>query len=408
MGNPMNRSLSRATLLIALLSSPISVSGEDWVNWRGPNYDGHSRETGFVKSWDKLDSVWAQDIGAGFSGISCANGRVYTCGTADGSQVLYCMKAENGKVLWKTAIGAGYREAQGGSGPRSTPTIDGDRVYIMGAGGLVACCDVDSGSQVWSRQFKAVPQWGYSGSVLIQGNLAIITAGGSGGGMQALDKTSGDDIWACGADSDSGYSTPYPFEFEGENYVCGFLGKSVVIAELKTGREVLSMPWKTDWNVNAATPIFHEGYLFLSSGYNTGCGLYRLSQKDKKLKADEVWRSKVLMNKFQTPVLYEGKLYSYDQKSFKCVDFMTGERVWQERGKHGTVVMADGHLIALSQKGKLRIGRASPKGFEPTGSAQILDDRCWTVPTLSNGRLYARNIEGRLICVDLNPGKEGS
>ncbi len=267
----------------------------------------------------------------------------------------------------------------------------------------MASFDARTGTPLWQRKYDRVPQWGYSGSVLVQGNLAIVAVGGQDGGLRALDKKSGKEVWKCGSDRDAGYSTPYPFEFEGTNYVCSFLGNTVVIANIKTGREVFSMPWKTDHKVNASTPIFHDGHLFLSTGYNTGCGLYKLRKKGGKLEAREVWRSKVLMNKFQTPVLYKGKLYSYDQKAFHCVDFMTGKQEWRERGKHGTVVLANGHLLALTDQGKLRVAKASPKGFEPTGESQILDDRCWTVPTLSNGRLYARN-QDRIVCVDLRDG----
>lgn len=387
--------------LVGVLFAPTHrAAAGDWPHWRGPGYDGTSAETKFRKAWQgDLKTVWARRIGAGYSGIIRVSRRVYTCGTADGHQVLYCLDAERGTVAWKQPIEKAYRN-NFGDGPRATPTFDAGRLYIMGALGTVACFDADSGSKIWSKHYENVPQWGYSGSVLVQGDRAVIAAGGRGGGLRALDKKTGDELWKCGGDRDSGYSTPYPFELDGTKYVCGFLGKSVVIAELETGREVFSMPWKTDWKVNAATPIFHDGYLFLSSGYSTGCGLYRLRRSDGALKADEVWRSRVLKNKFQTPVLHRGKLYSFDQSAFKCVDFLTGRKHWQEHGAHGTVVLADGHLLALTGEGRLRVAAASPDGFVPRGEAQILDDRCWTVPTLSGGRLYARNMD-RIVCVDL-------
>lgn len=372
----------------------------DWPNWHGPSHDGHSTETGFKRSWNgDLPITWQRTIGPGFSGITTADGRAYTCGTADGQQTLFCLDAATGKVRWQTAFEKAYRSDMG-NGTRATPTIDAGRVYIFGALGTVACLDAANGSKVWSRRFDHAPHWGYAGSVLIRGKLAILTTGGQDGALRALDKQTGRTVWHCGSDTDSGYSTPYPFRFEEVDYVCGFLGTSVVIAEEKTGREVLHMPWSTDWKVNATTPIFHDGYLFITSGYHTGCGLYRLRRAGQRLEADEVWRSKVLKNKFQTPVLYQGKLYSFDQRAFSCVDFLTGKRQWRESGRHGTVLLADGHLIALTEQGRLRIGPASPAGFQPTGETDLLDDRCWTVPTLSDGRLFARNME-RIVCVDL-------
>ncbi len=394
----------RYWMTIMILSSVVNATNPahaaDWPNWRGVNYDGISTETDFKKAWKgELKTVWARKIGAGYSGIICVKGRVYTCGSEDGKQVLFCLKADKGTVLWKRPIEDAYRN-NFGDGTRGTPTYDKGRVYIMGALGTIACFKADDGSRIWSRKYDAIPQWGYSGSVLIQGKLAIVATGGRGGGLRALNKKTGDEIWACGDDGDSGYSTPYPFEMGGTKYICSFLGKSVVIAEQKTGREVFSMPWKTDWKVNAATPIFHDGYLFISSGYSTGCGLYKLRKKGDAIEANEIWRSKVMKNKFQTPVIHQGNLYSYDQAAFKCVDLMTGKQQWREHGSHGTVLLADGHLIALSGEGRLRIAPATPSGFEATGEAEILEGRCWTIPTLSDGRLYARNLD-RIVCVDL-------
>ncbi|MFQ5411161.1 MAG: PQQ-binding-like beta-propeller repeat protein [Phycisphaerae bacterium] len=394
-----NRCWMVLVILSSLFLSTESTIAGDWPNWRGVNHDGISTEADFKKSWNgDLKTLWARRIGAGYSGIICVKGRVYTCGTEDGNQVLVCLSADKGSVLWKQAIEKSYRN-NFGDGTRGTPTWNKGRVYIMGALGTVACFKAEDGSKIWSRRYEDVPQWGYSGSVLIQGNLAIVATGGSGGGLRALDKKTGDEIWTCGGDRDSGYSTPCPFELEGTRYICALLGKSVVIAESKTGREAFSMPWKTDWKVNAATPIFHDGHLFISSGYSTGCGLYKLRKKGNAIEADEVWRSKVLKNKFQTPVIHQGTLYSYDQSAFKCVDWMTGRQRWREHGAHGSVLLADGHLIALSGEGRLRIARASPSGFEATGEAEILEGRCWTVPTLSEGRLYARNMD-RIVCID--------
>jgi len=409
----MSIRFTRRTILAVLsavaLSSTTSASAGDWPHWRGPNYDGHSNETGFKTSWDgELTPVWSKDIGAGYSGIAVANGRLFTCGVRDGKQVLFCFDANGGSEKWAVGFEKLY-ENNWGDGSRSTPTVDADRVYVLGALGTVGCYKVADGSTVWTRKYDAVPQWGYSGSVLIEGDKAIITVGGSGGGMKALNKQTGEPIWANGGDSDSGYSTPYPFTFEGTRYVVGFLGGSAVIAHADTGKEAATIPWETDWKVNAATPIYHDGHLFLSSGYSTGCGLFKLSKDGDRLETKEVYTSKKLKNKFQTPVLYRGKLFSFDQRSLKCVDFDSGDIEWEKRGKanqHGTIVFADKHLITLNQQGVLKIARASPKAFEPTGTTTVFEQRggrgeqCWTVPTLANGRLYLRNLK-RLVCIDL-------
>ena len=198
-----------------------------------------------------------------------------------------------------------------------------------------------------------------------------------------------------------GYATPYPFDFNGTRYIAGFMGNAAIIVEAKTGREVWRQPWKTDWDVNAAMPIFHNGHLFLSSGYKTGCGLFKLIPSGDRLEGSEVWSSKVLLNKFQTPILYEGKLYSSDQRGFRCVDFMAGNEEWAaQRIKDSPLIIADGHVVLLTENGELQIARATPEGYEPKTKAEILDGRCWSLPIIVEGRLYARNLE-TVKCFDL-------
>lgn len=396
-------------VLVTLVLHAATADAGDWPHWRGPGYDGKSNETGFKSTWKgELTPVWRAPLGSGYSGISVVGGRAYTFGVEDGGQVLFCFDTQSGKLEWKTRVEDVFKEFWG-DGPRSTPTIDGDRAYVLGALGTLGCYDAKTGETKWTRKFDAQPKWGYAGSVLIQGDLAIVTVGGEGGGLRALNKSNGKDVWRTGEDEDSGYSTPYPFTFEGKRYVVGFMGNSAVVADMKTGREVLSIPWETNYHVNASTPIFHDGYLFLSSGYSTGAGLFRLTKKGDKLEASEVYRTKRLKNKFQTPVLVDGNLYTCDERSLKCVAFRTGEVQWEQRDnkyKHGSVVYAGGQLIVMTQFGDLQIGKASPRGFKPTGTTTIFklgqgrNQQCWTVPTLAYGRLFVRNMR-ELVCLDL-------
>jgi outer membrane protein assembly factor BamB len=156
--------------------------------------------------------------------------------------------------------------------------------------------------------------------------------------------------------------------------------------------------------VNAATPIFKDGYLFLTSGYKTGAGLFKLVAQGDHLKGESVWEgqpNKVILGKFQSPVLYDGHLYVSDQKELKCVEFKTGKQIWKEGGiKDSTVVIADGHLFVFTENGELQIAKASPEKYEPTTKVKLLDGRCWTVPTLHDGCIYVRNFK-MLACYKL-------
>ena len=393
---------------IAVIGLSGFAGGQDWPHWRGPNYDGISAEKGFKTEWPKPPpKVWEVELGSAFSGLSCVDGKVYTCGTADKQQVVFCLDAGTGKVIWQTPLEKEYREKQGGDGTRATPTVEAGHVYILGAQGKLVCLDAADGKEVWSRQFDAMPQWGYAGSVLIEGDVAYVTAGGASGTLLALDKKTGKDIWKCGTGK-VGYSTPYPFTLDGTRYIGGFMGTDMLIAEAKTGRLGCSIPWKTDWDINAASPIFHDGLLFLSSGYKTGSAVFKLARAGDELKTEKVGPAgeaatdKVILGKFQSAVLDNGDLYVSDEKALKCVEFATGKEKWAERGiSNGTVILADGHLVVISDEGELLNGPVSPKGFTATTKVPVLSGRCWTIPTLYGGKLYVRNFKVAA-CYDLS------
>ncbi len=372
----------------------------DWPNFRGPHYDGISAETGLRTTGNKPPSVvWKRDVGSAFSSFATVGDRVYTCGTADRKQVLFCLNARDGSIIWQHPFEKSYRNEHG-DGTRATPTVFDGRVYIQGAHGRLLCVDANDGREIWSKQFDHKPTWGYSASVLVEGDVAIAVAGDEQGSLAPFDRKTGQPKWTCGTDP-AGYAMPYPFTLNGTRYVVGFTGKSAIIAEVGRGREVWRMPWDTDWDVNAAMPIVHDGYLLISSGYRTGAGLFKLGTSGDGLTAREVWRSKVLLNKFQSCLLYEGNLYTSDQKALKCVDFMTGERRWRvPRVKHGTLALAQGQLFLLTQDGELRIAPASPEGFSPTFTGSVLDGRCWSVPVIHQGRMFMRNLE-HIVVLDL-------
>jgi len=349
--------------------------------------------------------LWELPTGPAFSAVTGVGDLVYTCGTEDGQQVLFCVNAGTGEVVWKKTFAGGVKDRQGGDGTRATPTVDDGKVYIFGGLGTLLCADAKSGTEIWSKKFNNAPTWKYSGSVLIEDNMVIVSPGGENGGLLALNKENGEVVWKGGAGG-AAYATPYPFTFDGKRYIVGALAKKVIIVQSETRREVWSMPWVTSYNVNASTPIYHDGHLFVSSGYGHGCILLKLQTDGDALTTTTVWESKAISNKFHTCILLDGKLYGADERKLKCVDFLTGEEAWSmnevagDGTRYGTVVLCQGHFVFLSQKGQLSVAKASPAGFDAIDSTQVLSGRCWTVPTLHNGRLYVRNLE-KLVCLDL-------
>lgn len=395
------RQLTAFSLTILLAAA---AAAGDWPNFRGPNHDGISTETGLKADWSSPPKpLWERQVGDAFSGISIVGDRVYSCGTANKKQIVFCLNAQTGEQVWQTPIEDSYWEPQGGNGPRSTPTIADGRVYVLGALGRMLCLDAADGKVVWEKKYGPKPQWGFSGSILIEGDMAVVSAGGEFGALVAYDRKTGKEIWKSGEDP-VGYSTPYPFTFEGERYIVGFTGKSAIIVRAKDGQLAWREPWKTDWDVNAAAPIFHEGYLYLTSGYDTGSAVFKLSRTGDKITGEHVWAGgidKVLLSKFQSSVLTGGYLFASDQRKLACVEFMTGKEMWKEpRIKDGTVVLAEARLFVLTEGGELIVTPATKDGFKPATRVQLLEGRCWTVPTIANGRLYVRN-QDTIKCYDL-------
>jgi outer membrane protein assembly factor BamB len=228
--------------------------------------------------------------------------------------------------------------------------------------------------------------------------MVILNVGSYG---MALNKADGGIIWENGK-SAAGYSTAVPFTMGNQQCIALFTAREMVALVAKTGKILWKIPWKTSYDVNAADAIIEGNKIFLSSGYNRGCALYQFTSSD----FTELWRNKKMRNHFNSCVLWKGYIYGVDDgDSISCLDFKTGQVKWSQKGfGKGSLMLADGKLIILSDKGKLAIAEASPTEYKELASAQILPrKKCWTVPVLANGRIYARNNpEGRLVCVDVS------
>jgi len=393
----MNRTLSFFLASALLLGSVVRA---DWPCFLGPNHNSTSDETGFKKEWKSQPRiVWERKLGSAFSSFAAVGDRIYTCGQADGQQVLYCLNADTGDVIWSKPFEKEYKEEHG-DGPRATPTVDSGRVYVLGAFGRLICVDADTGKDIWEKQFSNKPTWAYSGSILIEGDMAIASAGWKEGSLVAYNKQTGEQIWKAGEEA-VGYATPFPFTYSNIPMIFGFMGNSAMIVRASDGTVLWKLPWRTDWDVNAAAPLFHDDYMLISSGYSTGVTLIQFGTVEDKIGFKTVWNSDVILAKFQSPVYVDGNVFVSDQNALKCVEFLTGKELWKKpRIRNGTLLVADGHLILLTENGKLQIAKPSGEDFKPITDVQILDGKCWSQPVLHHGRLYARNLE-RMICLDL-------
>ncbi len=378
----------------------------DWPHWRGPNYDGVSAETGWSTSWPKEGpkQLWKAEIGTGFSSVTVSNGRLYTMGNVNKEETIFCFDSETGKTLWKHSYPCGLNPKMYEGGPGATPAVDGNEVYTLGNEGQIFCFDTASGKIVWSthaqNDLKAkYPNWGFEGSPLILDQMVILNVGASG---VALDKKTGKKIWETGPGAAS-YATPIPFTIGGTHGIAVFAALEIVGLDASSGKEFWKYSWSNGNKINAADPIISDNKIFISTGYGKGCALLDLSQGKPSL----VWESKEMKNQTSSSVLWKGYLYGYDgqidkDSPLKCLDFQTGKVQWvQKVGNAGSVAIADGKLILLTTSGELVVAEASPEAYKEITRAQVIGGKCWSVPVLSNGRIYARNAQGTLVCLDV-------
>ena len=381
----------------------VTAEGADWPNFRGPNHNGISTETGWSATWPKDGPkvLWKATLGTGFCSIAVSGGRAYSMGNVDNKDILYCFDASTGKEIWKQSYPCPLFKKDHEGGPSATPTVDGDSVYTFSKNGDALCFKAANGQIVWQKNLPKelgikYPTWYFASSAFVADNLIILNAGTAG---IALNKTDGKVVWQSG-NGPPGYATAVPFMMGSEKCVVIVGSTEIFGLVAATGKVLWKFPWKTDYDINAADPIISGDTVFVSSGYNHGCALLKIEGGN----VTDVWRNKNMRNHFNSCVLWDGYIYGFDESTLRCLDFKTGEVKWSQEGLgKGSLMIADGKLIILSERGKLVIAPASPEGFKELASVQILMGKCWTVPVLANGKIYARNNpDGQLVCVDVS------
>ena len=384
------------------------VSAVDWARWRGPDLDGTSKETGWTAAWpaNGPKALWKASVGKGFASVSVSDGRAYTTGNKEDKDTVYCFDAVTGKELWTFSFEEPLAPRYYDGGTSATPTVEGGHVYVLSKQGRLFSLDAATGKVGWKKDLAAEtgagkPEWGFAGSPLVRGNLLILNVGTAG---TAVDRTTGRVFWFSGKEA-AGYSAAVPFDQGGERYVLLFAARALVAVAVKDGREIWRHPWKTTYDVNAADPILvGSDRVFISSGYGRGCALLKVIDN----KAAVVWENKNMRNHFNPCVLIGGGIFGFDgdagsdKAELRCLDPETGEVKWTEKSGFGGLIAADGKLIVLTHRGELSIVEASTGAFKPLARAQVLGGKCWTAPALADGRLYCRNAEGEVVCLEVS------
>jgi outer membrane protein assembly factor BamB len=390
---------------VALAVFSLSAMADDWPQWRGPNRDGISKETGWLTAWpaEGPKQLWTASVGIGYSSFSVSKGRLYTMGNVAEKDYIYCLDAETGKQKWAHEYACPSKDPNGYHGTRCTPTVNDGCVYSLSRQGQLFCLDTATGQPIWYKDFKKdfggqVPQWGFSGSPLIEKDWVLTETGGAAASVVALNKKTGELVWKAGNDA-AGYSSLIAFDLGNERVFLQFAKDHLICRRMSNGSEMWRLPWKTSYGVNSATPIVKGDEVFISSGYGFGCALIKVTPTA----AQEIWRNKNMKNHVNSCVLIDGYLYGYDESELKCLDWKTGEAKWGSKnyGK-GALMFADGSkLILYGQTGKLGLAEVNPNEFKELASFQALSGKdTWANPVLANGRIYVRSLE-KMIALDV-------
>lgn len=398
----------KRTAWIAIVTCIVLAGGEvtagDWPNFRGPNYDGISDETGLLDSWPAAGpkELWRTKLGEGYSAVSVAAGNLYTLFSTAGDTYAISLDAATGKERWRVRIDKAWKDGQG-NGPRSTPTVDGNVVYVVSGHGKLYALATADGKQLWHVDLKSeyearIPRWGFSCSPVIDGDRLLLEVGGTGALLAAFNKKTGKEIWLT-EDDKPGYSTPLIIDVDGTRQALFFSGTKIYAVSPSNGALHWSYPWKTDWDVNAAMPVqVAPKTVFFASGYDTGAALFKIGKNG----AEEIWKTRDMKNQFSSSVFHDGYLYGFNNKILQCVDAKTGTRKWQARDLgHGSLIYADGNLIVLGEQGQLALVEATPDGYREKSEFQLFKSKTWTAPTLSGGVLYVRD-EHELVALDVS------
>lgn len=429
---------------VVLILSGLTVFADDWPQWQGPDRNAISKEKGLLKEWPKDGPPLAwkvKELGGGDSAPSVAGGKLFGMSNRGDDEVVWALSEKDGKELWRTRLGDAFKQQwhQSKEGPSCTPTVDGERLYVLGVGGELACLQVSDGKILWQlslkKEFGGVPgMWNYRESPLVDGDKVVCTPGAPDAAIVALDKATGKTIWKSkvpagaaapaggpggrpgkfGASGGAAYASAIVVDFAGQRQYVQLTAKALVGLAASDGKIL----WRYDkpangMGINCSTPLFHDGQVFAASAYNAGGGLVKLSEdKDGGIKAEEVYFTKQMQNHHGGMIRVDDYLYGANGGNgggyLTCLDFKTGKVLWDTReddGKirKGSLAMADGRLYYRTEEGPILLVEPSKEKYIERGRFDQPDRTrlpAWAHPVIANGKLYIRD-QDVLLCYNV-------
>jgi outer membrane protein assembly factor BamB len=395
---------------------PITTGEADWTNWRGPDFEGKSLtkviqtdwSNGLKKLWD-VNYLCQDNATASWAAPVIQGNRLIVPGRDEKNDLVFCINSETGELIWE-----GKYEAEAGTshgpGSRATPFINENRVYTFGRSGDLVCWKLDDGELLWRTNIKddggSEPQWGFSTTPLVFDDKVIVQGGGKAL-VVAYDKLTGDLLWKS-MEGEAGYAAAITMNIENEVKLLIYHGTGLSCLNPSDGKLLWTVPWETDYAVNATTPIVSNDIVYHTSGYKMGCEALKVTKSGYSV----LWKNNHMEAQHSDPILVDGYIYGYSGESsrnngqFKCIELSTGQEMWStDKIGQGTTTFADGYLICLDIKGTLFLVRPDPEGFKKVGeiksAMEDVKNPAWTVPVVANDKIYMRYLQ-RLICYKLD------
>lgn len=400
---------SATVIVFAAGASPAA----DWPQWRGPGRDGKSQEKGLLKQWPEQGPklLWqVKDAGGGYSTPSVVGERLYLMGnTGLDNEFVQARSVADGKVVWTTPVGkvGNPNQRPPYPGARSTPTVDGDVLYALGSDGDLQCLETSSGNVRWKKSLRSdfggnPGEWAYSESPLVDGDRLVVTPGGAGATLVALNKKNGEVVWksAVPGGDNAGYASIIAIDAAGKKQYVQFLEKGLVGIDAETGKFL----WRYEHSAkgspaNIPTPVHHNSLVYSATAMG-GVGLVKLTPAADGVKAEEVYFEKKLPHAIGGSIVLDDHLYGTTNSAMMCIDFATGKEKWSERGiGAGAVLLADGRLFVRGEKGEVALVEPSPEAyrekgrFTPPDAPNVGKPTAWAYPVVANGRLYVRDAD---------------
>ena len=382
---------------------------KEWPSFHGSDRTNKSTETGLMKEWpaDGPEQLWTiSGLGEGYSSISVAGGLIYTAGKSDEQTYVVAFDL-NGKPVWKKPTGKAWSTnlswATSYTGARGTPTYDNGRLYQLSETGRLTSFDAATGKEIWSREIAkdfdaAVPEYGYTESVLIDGDKLYVRPAGKKGFQVCLNKNTGQTIWTnIEIPGSEGYTSMVIMETGGYRQIIGASSNCYYGVDTRTGKLLWTVHFENQRSLNITDPIVFNDYVFITSGYGKGCMMFRLKPAGNGIVPETVWQSGLMDNHHGGVILDKGFLYGSGGKSKEwfCLDFLTGKQLWKSTGQ-GSVTYADGMIYLLDERGIMKLIRATPGKFELSGEFKVPEGgegMYWAHPVVSGGRLYIRHAD---------------